>query len=299
MITMLYRFVSLFMALVAYLGVSVGDTGTQTFKTYFNVKYGEGTEQVMDIYVPDSAYEREYNGVVLYIHGGSWTGGDKLERIGDCTRLARNGYITATMNYTLQTEENNVSGLMMVDEIAMAVQKLKDFSDEKGLNITKLATSGYSAGAHLSALYAYSRADKSPIEIVFTANRVAPSDFHPESWDEAYYEGMSYALASKLAGVEITDEMIADGSAEAVVNSVSPAYFVNENSCPTIAGFGGKDTTVPAGNAAAMKRALENSGIDYTYILYPNSSHMLFEDYLQSYVYDRTVNEYLLKYFGY
>lgn len=299
MITLLYRFVSLVMALVSYVGFSLGDTGTQMFKPYFNVKYGEGQEQVMDIYVPDSAYDREYNGVVLYIHGGSWTGGDKLERIGDCTRLARNGYIAATMNYTLQTEENNVSGLMMVEEIKMAVQKLKDFSDAKGLNITKLATSGYSAGAHLSALYAYSKADESPIEIVFTANRVAPSDFHPESWDDLYYEGMSYALASKLAGVEITEEMIADGSAEAVVNSVSPAYFVNSNSVPTIAGFGGKDTTVPPGNAQAMKKALEESGIDYTYIFYPNSSHMLFEDYVQSLMYDKAVNDYLLKYFGY
>lgn len=299
MFTLLYRFVSLVMALVSYVGFSLGDTGTQMFKPYFNVKYGEGQEQVMDIYVPDSAYDREYNGVVLYIHGGSWTSGDKLERIGDCTRLARNGYIAATMNYTLQTEENNVSGLMMVEEIKMAVQKLKDFSDAKGLNITKLATSGYSAGAHLSALYAYSKADESPIEIVFTANRVAPSDFHPESWDDLYYEGMSYALASKLAGVEITEEMIADGSAEAVVNSVSPAYFVNSNSVPTIAGFGGKDTTVPPGNAQAMKKALEESGIDYTYIFYPNSSHMLFEDYVQSLMYDKAVNDYLLKYFGY
>lgn len=110
---------------------------------------------------------------------------------------------------------------------------------------------------------------------------------------------MSYALASKLAGIEITEEMIADGSAEAVVNSVSPAYFVNSNSVPTIAGFGGKDTTVPPGNAQAMKKALEESGIDYTYIFYPNSSHMLFEDYVQSLMYDKAVNDYLLKYFGY
>lgn len=192
-----------------------------------------------------------------------------------------------------------VSGLVMVDEIGMAVQRIKKFSDNLGLNITKLATSGYSAGAHLSALYAYSRADESPIKIVFTANRVAPSDFHPESWDDVYGEGAAYNIASGLAGVKITPEMIADGSAEAVVNSVSPAYFVNENSVPTIAGFGGNDTTVPAGNAKAMKEALEKSGIDYTYIYYPNSSHMLFEDYLQSYLYDKTVNDYLLKYFGY
>lgn len=299
MTKMLYRIFSLFMALVAYLGVSAGNMGVEPYRTYFNVSYGEGESNVMDIYVPYSALKRDNNGVMLYIHGGSWTGGDKLERLGDCSRLARNGYIAATMNYTLRTEENGFSALQMVDEIKAAVQKLKEFSDKHKLNITKLATSGYSAGAHLSALYAYSKADESPIEIVFTANRVGPSDISPESWDVAYDEGMAYDLASSLSGIKITEEMIADGRAREIISMISPAHYINEKSVPTLVGYGGKDTTVPIGNADAVKAALEKSGIDYTFVFYPNSSHMLFEDYESAHIYDSALNVYLYKYFGY
>lgn len=292
-----YKAFSLFMALLTYIGVGVGygDLSARPVKMNFNVEYGTSEEQVMDVYVPYSAYKNESNGAVLFIHGGSWTGGDKWECGGDAWRYARNGYITASMNYTLIADDNDANAITMLDEITMAIAKLKEVGEKKGLNITKLATSGYSAGAHLSALYAYSRADESPIEIVLTANRVAPSDFHDESWRE----GVGYSLASRLSGIEITESMIADGSAEEVINMVSPAYFVNENSVPTVAGFGGKDTTVPEGNAAAMKTALENSGIDYEYIIYPNSSHMLFEDFDQAKQYDQAFRTYLEKYFGY
>lgn len=299
MFTLFYRAFSLIMALLTYVSVGFGDYGMQPVKTYFNVSYGQSAEQTMDIYVPVTAKRRAENGVILYIHGGSWTGGDKWECGGDALRYARNGYVTASMNYTLQTEENGVSALDMLDEVTLAIEKIKDFSDKKGLNITKLCTSGYSAGAHLSALYAYSRASESPIEIVMTANRVAPSDFHPESWDPQYGEGSALNLASSLSGIQITDAMIADGSVEAVIKSVSPAMHVNSASVPTVCGFGGKDTTVPAGNAASMKKALEESGIDYTYVLYPNSSHMLFEDFKEAQQYDKAVKQYLCTYFGY
>ena len=80
---------------------------------------------------------------------------------------------------------------------------------------------------------------------------------------------------------------------------VSPAHFITKDSVPTLVGYGGKDTTVPAGNAQATKKALEESGIDYTYIFYPNSSHMLFEDYESAHLYDSALNVYLYKYFGY
>ena len=235
------------MAVVAFISISTTNMGHGLYKSYFNVSYGEEKSRKMDIFVPYSAKKNETNGVLLYIHGGSWTGGDKIEWVGDSMRAARNGYIAATMNYTLQSPDNDVTAFDMVEEIKTAVQKLKDFSDEQGLNITKLATTGYSAGAHLSALYAYTVADESPIELVFTANRVTPSDFHPESWDDVYQKGTALNIASNLSGTKITEEMLADGSAEAIIRSVSPAMLINENSVPSLFGFGGRDTTVPHG----------------------------------------------------
>lgn len=295
----IYRIFSLFMALIPFISVSTTNFGGGLVVPYLNVSYGEEESDKMDIFVPVCAKNNEYNGVILYIHGGSWTGGDKIEWAGDSLRAARNGYIAATMNYTLRSDSNGVTAFDMLDDIQHAVEKLKEFSDEHGLNITKLATSGFSAGAHLSALYAFSRAEDSPIELVFTANRVAPSDFHPSSWDDVYRDGTAYGLAVSLSGEEITEEMIADGRAEEIINSVSPAAFICENSVPSLWGYGGADTTVPHGNAEATKAALEASGTDYTYVFYPNSTHMLFYDYESAKEYDNALYAYLKEYFGY
>lgn len=295
----MYKGFSLLMALVAYVSLSITNMGAGLFTPYFNVSYGEEASDTMDIFVPLGAAKNEYNGAVLYIHGGSWTGGDKIEFDGDAIRTARNGYIAVSMNYTLRDGENGITAFDMLDDIQHAIEKLKDFSDEKNLNITKLATSGYSAGAHLSALYALSRAQESPIEIVFTANRVTPADFHPSSWDDVYHDGTAYGLAYSLSGTEITEEMIADGSVEDVINSVSPVAFITADSIPSLWGFGGNDTTVPHGNAEITKQTLEESGADYTYILYPNSPHMLFFDYGSAKEYDNALYDYMNTYFGY
>lgn len=299
MLTVFYKMFSLFMALLPFISVSTTNFGTGLVAPYLNVRYGEEPSNTMDIFVPACAKNNEENGVILYIHGGSWTGGDKIEWAGDSLRAARNGYIAATMNYTLRSNANGVTAFDMLDDIQHAIEKLKEFSDEHGLNITKLATTGFSAGAHLSALYAFSRADESPIELVFTANRVTPSDFHSSSWDDVYYEGMAANLAESLSGMTITEEMIADGAAEEVINSVSPVAFINENSVPSIWGFGGQDTTVPHGNAEVVKVVLEQSGTAYTYIFYPNSTHMLFYDYESAKEYDNALYSYLETYFGY
>ena len=49
------------------------------YKVYRNVNYGDSEYKVMDVYIPKRAKKRENNGCVLFIHGGSWSGGDKAE----------------------------------------------------------------------------------------------------------------------------------------------------------------------------------------------------------------------------
>ncbi|MBQ8228515.1 MAG: alpha/beta hydrolase [Clostridia bacterium] len=291
---MLQRIIALLLSSVNIVFTFLGGISFEQYDVFENVVYGEAERNIMDIYVPDSAYKNEYNGIILYIHGGSWTSGDKDDMADKCKQFARKGYITATMNYTLYTQENfgKVTALTMCDEIGMAVDRIKAFSEEKEFNITKLAVSGYSAGAHLSMLYGFSRADESSIELVFTANQVGPSDFHKEVWG-------SESLASMLSGVEFTDEMIASGEAEKYINLVSPTAYVTKDTVPSILAYGGTDMIVPSGNAKRIKEAFENSGAVHSYILYPLSNHGLKLDPLCEMEYVNTVVQYCQQYFGY
>lgn len=47
----------------------IGGLSFEKFDVYKNIAYGEAERNIMDIYVPESAYDNEHNGVILYIHG--------------------------------------------------------------------------------------------------------------------------------------------------------------------------------------------------------------------------------------
>ena len=265
------------------------------YEVFSNIAYSDASERnVMDIYVPAEAYEREENGCILFIHGGSWSSGSKDEMMGECVALANEGYVTASMSYTLINGENGdtYSVMTVLDEITLAIEAIKKFSDEKGLNITKLATSGYSAGAHLSMLYSYSRPEESAIPLAFAANKVGPSDFTTEAWGEA-----GPRIAKMLAGTAITEQYMNEGKEKELIELVSPVYYVKESSIPSLLAYGGKDKTVPVGNADSVKNAFEKSGATHDFILFPFSDHILIFTPFSSVKYNLKLKDYCSKYF--
>ena len=265
------------------------------YEVFSDIAYGAGERNVIDIYVPAEAYEKEANGCILFIHGGSWSSGSKDEMMGECVALANEGYITATMSYTLINDENrntSYSVMTVLDEITQAIAAIKKFSDEKGLNITKLATSGYSAGAHLSMLYSYARPEESAIPLAFAANKVGPSDFTTEAWGEA-----GPRIAKMLAGAALTEQYMSQGKEKELIELVSPVYYVKESSIPSLLAYGGKDKTVPVGNADSVKNAFEKSGATHDFILFPFSDHILIFTPFSSVKYNLKLKDYCNKYF--
>ncbi len=267
---------------------------TPKYEVFSDLAYGTGERNVIDIYVPAKAYEKEANGCILFIHGGSWSSGSKDEMMGECVALANEGYITASMSYTLINGENGdtYSVMTVLDEITLAIEAIKKFSDEKGLNITKLATSGYSAGAHLSMLYSYSRPEESAIPLAFAANKVGPSDFTTEAWGEA-----GPRIAKMLAGTAITEQYMNEGKEKELIELVSPVYYVKKSSIPSLLAYGGKDKTVPVGNADSVKNAFEKSGATHDFILFPFSDHILIFTPFSSVKYNLKLKDYCNKYF--
>ena len=264
------------------------------YETYCDVEYGELECEVMDIFIPRKAYKRQTNGCVLLIHGGSWSGGDKSEEELMCRYLASRGYIAATMNYSLYSAEDesyNVSVVM--DEIDAALQKLVAFAAERGIVIDKAATSGYSAGAHLSMLYSFSRGDKAPVEIMFTANMAGPAEISPELWGDA----RAIRIGEMLSGKKITDEMINSGEAEKILESISPTRYVNPNTPPSIFAYGGKDPLVIPENGEALKNRFDEAGVKYDYVFFPDSDHALIHNFGKRIVYAGIVIDYCREYF--
>ena len=271
---MLDKIMALYMTAVTVLGSLLGFGSYSTdYEVFTDIVYSEASERnVLDLYIPRAAYEREENGFILMIHGGSWATGNKEDKAADCIEAAARGYIAATMSFTLRSGNTADSYAIdtVLDEIGMAIAKVKEFAAGKGINITSVAPSGYSSGAHLAMMYSYSRADESPVRVAFTADRVGPSDFSAEAWGDA-----GPSLARSLAGKEIVEQFTAQGREDEIVAYVSPVTYVTKDSVPSLFGYGALDVVVPAGNRESILNAFKNAGAPYDFVLYPVSGHGL------------------------
>ncbi len=283
---------SVLLLLVAYLLIGY----FSGYEIHRDVSYGENNANMMDIYLPRQAHKRESNGVILFIHGGSWSGGDKAEETVRCRMLASKGYLVANVNYTLWSEETvdtyHVS--QVLDEIDTALLRVKEFADEHGIVVDKAATVGYSAGAHLAMLYAYSRAQTAPVEIVFAASMAGPADISPEVWGE----DMAIRVARRLTGVEITPEMLRSGDADELLASISPTSFIDENTPPTLLMQGGKDTVVPPANAVSLVEKFIANAVPYDYIHLKDSDHSLLQNPIKHAHFYGLLLDYCERYFG-
>ena len=272
----------------------------EKYDVYENIRYGDAERDLVSVYVPKSAYDRAQNGCVLILHGGSWNGGEKEDMAPFCKKIAMHGYIAATMSYSLcdKTEITDVTVYTMLDEITQCIAGIKQFSQEKDLHIEKMALSGYSAGGHLSMLYSYARPQDAVIPLVFTANRVGPADMTTAAWGQS-----AYRMCGKLVGRELTKELQESGEADRLCRDISPVYYVDENTMPSIFAYAGNDLIVTKGNRTAMvnrfKEVFGENGNGYDYIFYPLSGHGLLLDPVSEIQYDKALFRYCEIYFGY
>ena len=283
--------VALFISIVGGLVIFFG-----TYTLYRDVSYGEKEANVMDIYIPNEAYRRESNGVILFIHGGSWSGGDKAEEAFRCRMLASQGYIVANVNYTLWSEQtaNTYHVSQVLGELDAALLRVQSFALERGITVDKAAPVGYSAGAHLAMLYAYSRAETAPVDIAFVASMAGPADISADVWGE----DMAIRVTRRLTGVEISPEMLRSGEADELLASISPTSFIDENTPPTLLMQGEKDTVVPPANADALVEKFTAFGIPFDDIRLENSDHSLLQNPIKHLKFYKVLFDYCEKYFA-
>lgn len=255
-----------------------------------NLKYGDGARHVYDLYVPAGLDPEKEQGLVLFIHGGTWSMGNKDHMRGLCRKIAKKGYITATMNYDLASYGNpelaDATGSMhdanvidMVDDVQACVSAMKQKLGELGYKISGLALSGESAGSNISMLYGYGRADQSAIPVKLIFNITSPVGFYNGTFDN-YTTAEVAEYASLVSGETLTAEDIEnpDARADAILASISPVKHITYGSVPTLMAFAGKDTTIGTNQYNTIKPVLDQYGVPNDVVWLPNSDHTLAAD---------------------
>ena len=294
---MLAKITAFFMSIIAFFAGLFGiDYEPKSDYVFKNLAYGNHERQVLDLRLPENS-DGEV-GLVLYIHGGAWVAGDKdvyKDTIkSNCNDL---GYAAAAINYRYLSEDVSLHDI--ADDIQAAVHLIKERAAEKGININKMLVSGASAGAHLAMLYAYSRADVSAIAPAAVVSYCGPTDLT----DENYYINSDLGdpvtvadLFSKACGKRFTYEERHTAIEE--LKKVSPLYYVNESTVPTVINHGQKDTIVPYTNATAIVEKFEQYGVKYDFVSFPNSGHGLENDPAEQERANELIFEYARTYLG-
>lgn len=246
-----------------------------------NVKYGEHERNILDVSFPDGVSGRV--DLVLMIHGGAWTAGNKDMYKNMAEAVSAKGYAAAAVNYRYICETVSCHDIM--NDISAALLKIKTMGTERGIDIEKVLLSGVSAGAHISLQYAYSMAKSAPIKPAAVVSLCGPADMVSETAAEKfiYHNEMGgpeliFDLVSWLGGRRITEENMNDEESLSAMKAVSPVFFVNRDTVPTVICHGEEDIIVPYENALALDKALTECGVAHDLVPYPHSGHGLDKD---------------------
>jgi acetyl esterase/lipase len=223
----------------------------------------------LDLYLPQAAGPKP---LVIYIHGGGWTGGTSRNAAAFANfpavlaDLASRGYAVASLNYRLSGEAPFPAA---AEDVDAAIRWLKAHAGEHGIDKSRVALWGGSAGGQLAALAATDcRAGDATTDSdcvqgsviwygVFDFATMPPQRPRDGSQSEVRHAYLD-CLPSNCAGP------MAAASASGHVDARDP---------PMLLIHGVLDKTVPVGQSRAMAAKLKAAGVRSTLIEIEGADH--------------------------
>ena len=229
----------------------------------------------LDLYLPKNRKTGEKSPAILLIHGGGWKEGDKRQprEIEFGTTLAENGYVAASINYALRSAGKFPLNLQ---DCKNGIRYLRCHAEELGIDPTRIAVMGGSAGGHLALLVAYTGDNPD----------LAPTEPYPRVSDKVSCVVDFYGITdigtrkktdpngnpTELRGVESEVQAIFGSKAEDW-KKASPVTYVKRHIPPTLILHGKKDTTVDFDQSQELADALKKTGATYEIIWLPSAPH--------------------------
>ncbi|AXE18455.1 hypothetical protein DR864_12175 [Runella rosea] len=233
------------------------------YQSLLDVPYatGEGKENMLDAYIPEN--HTPDTKVLVYIHGGSWSRGDKSEfpkqLIDELVGVKK--YIVVSMNYRLVKDGKNLFPAQ-IEDVKKAIAFLSAQSKRYRFNGNEFALMGGSAGAHLALLYAYAHDPNKQVKTVL--NLWGPTDLTDKS--------------VRADGSDANNTVIrflgeADPKAQICVDASPLLHLTKESGVPTISFHGVEDPLVHVSQAENLHKKLQSLGILTQLELYPHEKH--------------------------
>ncbi|MES2738728.1 MAG: alpha/beta hydrolase fold domain-containing protein [Verrucomicrobiota bacterium] len=225
----------------------------------------DNPRQKLDLYLPKLRKTEKPLPVIVFIHGGGWRGGDKAGGIGNVGRYVASGeYAGVSVGYRLT---NEAQWPAQIHDCKAAIRWVKAHAAEHGLDASKIAVWGASAGGHLVSMLGTS-GDVKELEgtlgkhldqdskITCVVNFFGPENFltmvrQPSTIDRT--QGKDYPEALLLGG-PVPER-------EAVAKEASPVTHVSAGDAAFFTAHGTKDPLVPYAQGEEIHAALTKAGV--------------------------------------
>lgn len=113
-----------------------------------DLAYGKHKDQRLDLYAPVGVTNAP---IMVYVHGGGWTKGDKKQVGEKANFFAENDWLFISTNYRLLPDGKHPNN---AEDVATALAWAHNHATEYGGDPNRLFLMGHSAGGHLAALVA-------------------------------------------------------------------------------------------------------------------------------------------------
>jgi acetyl esterase/lipase len=223
---------------------------------------------VLDLYLPAGGGPHP---LVLFIHGGGWVGGNTrhsgaLANFPQAVaQLAAEGFVVASVEYRLSGEAPFPAALQ---DVRAALRYLKGNAAKYGIDATKVAVWGGSAGGQLAALAALSCGDQTL--------DVQPGQAGSECVQGAAIWYGVFDFAPIVAEGVTAASRYLDCAARceaAKVRRASPVTYVTADDPPFLLVHGEGDRTVDVSQSRNFEAALHEAGVDVQSLYIPHVDH--------------------------
>jgi acetyl esterase/lipase len=200
---------------------------------------------------------------VLLVHGGGWSQGDRAQLKGYGILLGRLGFVCVASEYRLSGEAHWPAH---IHDTKAALRWIRANASRLGVDPSKIAVSGNSAGAHLSLM-------------------VAGTPNVPEFEGDGGSAGVDTSVAAAIAFYAPTEmgsprdasdavsRLMGPGATAEDYRLASPLAHAKRGFPPTLLIHGNKDEIVPASASLRMYEALVNAGAPVELHMYAEQPH--------------------------
>jgi acetyl esterase/lipase len=248
--------------------VSAPGCDAANFDTHTDLAYAPHARGLLDLMIPRGATTPAP--LVLWIHGGGWQSGDKSNRA-QATRLLCRGYAVAAINYRLSDTDTFPA---QIQDVKAAIRFLRASATAYGLDGTRIAAFGSSAGGHLAAL-AGTSADVSDFDDLSLGNggmssRVQAaidwygptrvSDMDAQLLAQGCPAGSAHHDDADSAESRLLGCTVGDPSCASAVQRADPATYADGSDPPMLLLHGTADCTVPLEQSTWLREQMAASG---------------------------------------